>query len=113
MKFVREGLPPLDRAHLVFDRAAWNHLKYQLDCSFHPKRLTHLIRGFKTSLGISPHRWVLNRRIALAQRLIYSCAAPLSEVAVSCGFADQSHLTRVFMRKVGSSPATWRRNVQR
>jgi hypothetical protein len=35
------GLPPHDRARLVFDRAAWNHLKYQLDCPFHPKRLTH------------------------------------------------------------------------
>jgi AraC-like DNA-binding protein len=64
-------------------------------------------------LGLSPHRWLLNRRIALAQRLIYESATPLNEVAVSCGFADQSHLTRVFLRNVGSSPAAWRRNVQR
>jgi AraC family transcriptional regulator len=70
-------------------------------------------RGFKTALGISPHRWVLNRRIALAQRLIYESAIPLNEVAASCGFADQSHLTRVFMRNIGSSPAVWRRNAQR
>jgi AraC family transcriptional regulator len=75
--------------------------------------VSSLTRGFKTSLGISPHRWVLNRRIALAQRLIYEGARPLSEIAVSCGFVDQSHLTRVFMRNVGSSPAAWRRNAQR
>jgi AraC-like DNA-binding protein len=74
--------------------------------------VSSLTRGFKTSLGISPHRWVLNRRIALAQRLIYEGATPLSEVAASCGFADQSHLTRVFMQKVGSSPTTWRRKAQ-
>jgi AraC family transcriptional regulator len=73
--------------------------------------VSSLTRGFKTSLGISPHHWVLNRRIALAQRLIYEGTTPLSEVAASCGFADQSHLTRVFMRKVGSSPATWRRKA--
>jgi AraC-like DNA-binding protein len=75
--------------------------------------VSSLTRGFKTALGISPHRWVLNRRIALAQRLIYESATPLNEVAISCGFADQSHLTRVFMRNVGSSPAVWRRNAQR
>jgi AraC family transcriptional regulator len=75
--------------------------------------VSSLTRGFKTALGISPHRWVLNRRIALAQRLIYESATPLNEVAVSCGFADQSHLTRVFVRNVGSSPAVWRRNAQR
>lgn len=71
-----------------------------------------LTRGFKASLGMSPHAWVLNRRIAQAQRLIYEGAMPLSEVAVSCGFSDQSHLTRVFARKVGSSPAKWRRMAQ-
>jgi AraC family transcriptional regulator len=75
--------------------------------------VSSLARGFKTALGISPHRWLLNRRIALAQRLIYKGATPLNEVAISCGFADQSHLTRVFVRSVGSSPAVWRRNAQR
>ena len=75
--------------------------------------VSSLTRGFKTSLGISPYRWVLNRRIALAQRLIYEGTTPLSDVAASCGFADQSHLTRVFMQKVGSSPTTWRRKAQR
>lgn len=75
--------------------------------------VSSLTRGFKTSLGVSPHRWLLNRRIALAQRLIYESVAQLNEVAVSCGFADQSHLTRVFMRNVGSSPTAWRRSAQR
>jgi AraC family transcriptional regulator len=75
--------------------------------------VSSLTRGFKTALGVAPHGWVLNRRIALAQRLMYEGATPLSEVAVCCGFADQSHLTRVFMRKVGSSPTAWRRKTQR
>lgn len=75
--------------------------------------VSSLTRGFKTSLGIPPHRWVMNRRIALAQRLIYDGSMPLSEVAAACGFVDQSHLTRAFMRNIGSSPAAWRRNTQR
>jgi hypothetical protein len=36
----RDFLPPLDHPHLVFDGAAWDRLKYQLDCPFHPQRLT-------------------------------------------------------------------------
>jgi AraC-like DNA-binding protein len=75
--------------------------------------VSSLARGFKTSLGVSLHRWVQNRRIALAQRLIYENATPLSTVAACCGFADQSHLTRVFMRHVGISPTAWRRKAQR
>lgn len=75
--------------------------------------VSSLTRGFKAALGVSPHRWLLNRRIALAQRLIYASNASLADVAAACGFADQSHLTRVFLRTVGSSPAAWRRNAQR
>ncbi len=74
--------------------------------------VSSLARGFRTTLRVSPHGWVLSRRLALAQRLIYEGAMPLSEVAVCSGFADQSHLTRVFMRHVGSSPTTWRRKAQ-
>lgn len=75
--------------------------------------VSSLSRGFNATLGVSPHRWVMNRRIALAQRLIFQSATSLNEVALSCGFADQSHLTRVFLRNVGCSPAVWRRNTRR
>lgn len=74
--------------------------------------ISSLSRGFKTALGISPHQWILNRRIALAQRLIYEGAMALSEVAVCGGFVDQSHLTRAFVSKVGNTPAAWRRNAR-
>src|SRR5580704_1166344 len=75
--------------------------------------VSSLTRGFKASLGVSPHNWLLNRRIALAPRLIYDSNTPLSEVAASRGRSEESHLTRVFMRKVGSSPAAWQRKGQR
>ena len=75
--------------------------------------ISALTRGFKAALRVSPHRWVLSRRIALAQRLMYDGSRPLSEVAASTGFADQSHLTRVFMRHIGTSPGAWRRSIQR
>jgi len=75
--------------------------------------ISSLTRGFRTSLEVSPHQWVLTRRIALAQRLMSAGKRPLSEIAVLCGFADQSHFARVFLRHVGASPGVWRRSVQR
>jgi AraC-like DNA-binding protein len=75
--------------------------------------ISSLTRGFRAALNVSPHQWVLSRRIALAQRLISAGKTPLSEIAVLCGFADQSHLARVFLRHVGASPGVWRRSVQR
>uniref|UniRef100_B0T7L9 Transcriptional regulator, AraC family n=1 Tax=Caulobacter sp. (strain K31) TaxID=366602 RepID=B0T7L9_CAUSK len=72
----------------------------------------HFSRAFRQSLGTTPHQWLVQRRLDAAKDLIRSCRMPLSTVALSCGFADQSHLTRVFTREVGASPAAWRREVQ-
>ncbi len=72
----------------------------------------HFSRAFRQSLGTTPHQWLVQRRLDAAKDLIRSCRMPLSNVALSCGFADQSHLTRVFTREVGASPAAWRREVQ-
>ena len=71
----------------------------------------HFSRAFRQSLGTTPHQWLVQRRLDAAKELIRSWM-PLSNVALSCGFADQSHLTRVFTREVGASPAAWRREVQ-
>jgi AraC family transcriptional regulator len=75
--------------------------------------VSSVTRGFRTALEVAPHRWVLNRRIALAQRLMSTGKTPLSEIAVLCGFVDQSHLARVLSRHVGASPGIWRRSLQR
>lgn len=75
-------------------------------CGMSPR---HFARGFKASTGIPPHRWLLGRRIALARRLLEHCDDPLSVIAMKCGFADQSHMNRVFHRFSGNSPGSWRR----
>jgi AraC-like DNA-binding protein len=62
-----------------------------------------LIRAFGRELGITPHAYILQRRIALAQRLIRG-GCDLAEVAAAAGFCDQSHLTRRFVRQFGVTP---------
>lgn len=74
-------------------------------------RLTpaHFGRAFRNSVGEPPHEYVIRRRIERAQGLMLSTDASLSDIALDCGLADQSHLTRLFRRLVGESPSHWRR----
>jgi AraC family transcriptional regulator len=69
----------------------------------------HLVRAFKATTGLPPHRWLMRRRVERAKELLEFTDESLSEIALSCGFADQSHLTRVFQALAGSGPGAWRR----
>jgi AraC family transcriptional regulator len=70
---------------------------------------SHFIRAFKASLGLPPHHWLMRSRITRAQSRLATTSDSIADIAVSCGFADQSHLTRVFHDVTGTSPAAWRR----
>jgi AraC family transcriptional regulator len=74
-------------------------------------RLTpaHFSRAFRNSVGEPPHEYVIRRRVERAQGLMLTTEAKLSDIALDCGLADQSHLTRLFRRVVGESPRVWRR----
>ena len=69
----------------------------------------HFNVAFRNSVGESPHRHIIRRRIERAQGMMLATERPLSEIAVECGMADQAHLTRLFRKIVGESPAAWRR----
>ena len=71
--------------------------------------VSHFSRAFRRSMGMPPHNWLLRRRIEVAKGKLRDNRMPLSDVAFACGFADQSHLTRVFTRMIGVSPGAWRR----
>jgi transcriptional regulator GlxA family with amidase domain len=71
---------------------------------------SHFSRAFRQSTGLSPHRWLMQRRVDLAKSLLPDRKLSLAEIALSCGFTDQSHFTRVFSAFVGISPGAWRRN---
>jgi transcriptional regulator GlxA family with amidase domain len=61
---------------------------------------------------LPPHQWLLRQRVNTAKQLMGVRDLPLSEIAISAGFANQSHFTRVFSQIVGASPAAWRREIQ-
>jgi len=65
-----------------------------------------LLRAFARELGLTPHAYILQRRIALARRRIRAGDAP-ADAAVVAGFFDQSHLTRCFVRQFGVTPGRY------
>ena len=80
------------------------------DCASAARLSTsHFRRAFKVTFGLTFFRYVNQRRIERAQEMMVMTDQPLCQIAEQCGFADQSHFTRVFRRVVGPSPALWRR----
>lgn len=69
-----------------------------------------LLRGFAREMGATPHAYLVQRRVLLARRLMVA-KWPLAEIALRAGFADQSHMTRAFVRQFGVTPARYRAAV--
>jgi AraC family transcriptional regulator len=70
---------------------------------------SHFTRAFRHTVGMPRHKWLLSRRIELAKEKLRDGRSSISDVALECGFSDQSHLTRVFTRLAGMTPGAWRR----
>jgi AraC-like DNA-binding protein len=70
---------------------------------------SYFSHAFKRDSGFSPHRWLMKRRVERAKQLLREPGLQLAEIAQMCGFADQSHFTRVFSRSENCAPARWRR----
>lgn len=96
-------------------------VKDRLDCDFttpvsvtelasmarvHP---VHLARRFRSFYGCSIGEYVRRRQLLAAERLLASSQLDLREVALRCGYADQSHFSKAFRRSVGVPPGRYRR----
>ncbi|MFY0596834.1 MAG: helix-turn-helix transcriptional regulator [Cognatishimia sp.] len=68
----------------------------------------HFHRMFRVSRGLAPHAWVTEQRALRARQLLLT-DQPIAQIAADCGFAHQSHLSRVFRRAYGVTPAQYRR----
>ncbi|MEJ8824443.1 AraC family transcriptional regulator [Variovorax humicola] len=70
----------------------------------------HFAKCFRASMGCTPHRYVLQRRLDRARILLRDTAMPIAEIAVTLGFAGQSHFTQAFREAFGVTPATARKS---
>jgi AraC-like DNA-binding protein len=103
----RESVPTaIGRAiELIDDRAAEAVTLDELAVETGLSRF-QVLRGVARATGLTPHAYLMQRRIDLARRLI-AAGTPLAEAAAAGGFADQSHMTRLFVRTYGVSPGVY------
>jgi AraC family transcriptional regulator len=71
-----------------------------------------LVRSFKTSTGLPPHRYILRKRVERAKVLLSDAALSVADVALRCGFGDQSAFTTTFRRLTSQTPSAYRDSLR-
>lgn len=71
--------------------------------------LERFLRGFRQTVGLPPYTWLRGHRAQRAREMVVSSREPLVAIAYACGFSDQSHMTRSFVREFGVSPGAMRK----
>ncbi|WP_299153721.1 AraC family transcriptional regulator [uncultured Tateyamaria sp.] len=85
-----------------------DHISQHVNISQH-----HFARMFRSAMGISIRHYVIKRRVEAAERMISQTDTSLAEIAYATGFSSQSHMTTVFRRVTGRTPATYRTMLSR
>jgi AraC family transcriptional regulator len=70
---------------------------------------SHFSRSFKRSVGIAPYHYLMKQRVERAKQLLKQQVISISDIALDCGFANQTHLTKVFHRMTGMTPKTYQK----
>ncbi|MDR3516629.1 MAG: AraC family transcriptional regulator [Azospirillaceae bacterium] len=73
---------------------------------------TRFSRCFRRETGTTPYHYLLSARLRHAGTLLRGSALPIAEIALACGFSHQEHLTRMFKRELGTTPAAYRRTLK-
>jgi len=68
----------------------------------------HFARQFKQSAGVTPHSFVVQKRVERAREMLGRTDLSLSEIAIATGFSDQSHFARHFRQMLGTTPGQFR-----
>ena len=110
-KFTATGSSPsVTRAIKFIDSAPERHVSLAELAALSGVSRFQLLRGFSREVGITPHAYIIQRRVNLAQRFLAD-GQTAAEAATQAGFADQSHMTRAFVRQVGVTPGCYRAAV--
>jgi AraC-like DNA-binding protein len=105
------GIPPWRMRQLI--DYVEHHLSGELSlqelaCEAHLSPF-HFLRAFQSETGVTPHRWVMRRRIARSKQLLIGSDLTIAEIAAAVGYRSQSAFTTAFSSTVGCPPNEWRR----
>jgi AraC family transcriptional regulator len=70
---------------------------------------SHFSRSFKQSVGVAPYQYLMQQRVERAKQLLKQQAISISDIALDCGFANQTHLTKVFRQVTGVTPKAYQK----
>ncbi len=73
----------------------------------------HFLRAFRTAMGISPHRHLVQLRLDRARTLLLGSDLPVTEIALACGFSQPGHFSTAFRRSFAASPSRFREQARR
>jgi transcriptional regulator GlxA family with amidase domain len=106
----RGGLPPgaLRRVRDYVEAHLEDNIDIQALADAAGLSMYHFARAFKQSEGVTPHEYLVLRRVHRARDLLTSTDLPLAEIARACGFSDQSHCARRFREHFGVTPSRYR-----
>ena len=107
---IRGGLPPraLRRVRDYVEAHLEENVSIQALADTAGLSMYHFARAFKQSEGMTPHGYLVQRRVERVQKLLAGTDLPLSEIALASGFSDQSHCARRFREHVGVTPSDYR-----
>jgi len=72
---------------------------------------SHFSRLFKETMQVSPQKWLREQRISKSKELLEASTMMLAEIALECGFYDQPHFCRAFMKSEGLTPQAWQQQA--
>ena len=107
---VRGGLPPrvLRRVREHIDANIEQRISVEALAELADLSVWYFVRAFKQSVGVTPHNYLIRRRVERTLELLSGTELSVSEIALASGFADQSHCARRFRELVGMSPQEYR-----
>ena len=108
----KAALPSVDKIVRLIDLAPERTLSLQAMADMAGVSRFHFLRGFSRVTGATPHDYIVQRRIRLVRRLLAAGKEP-AQASAEAGFADQSHMTRAFVRQLGITPGRYREAIYR
>jgi len=108
---VRHRLAPwlVGRLRAYIDANLENTIRIADLAGFTGLSASYFFRAFKGSFGLTPHAYIVWRRLERARHMLLSTNDPICQIALACGLADQAHFSRLFHRQTGQPPGVWRR----
>jgi AraC family transcriptional regulator len=108
---VKGGISKVRLGRVLEYVAANSHLDLRLDDLAQVAEMSqfHFARLFRLSMGVTPHRYLMDQRLQKAKALLRLNTRTVTEVATEIGFANAGHFARAFKRHLGVSPTDWKR----